>query len=296
VASTACCTSIGQELEVRVLKFDKEKQRVSLGLKQLGEDPWQDLSRRHPIGSRIFGKVTNITDYGCFVEIEDGIEGLVHVSEIDWTNKNINPAKVVQPGDEVEVAILDIQEDRRRISLGMKQCKPNPWEAFAASHEKGDVVKGNIKSITDFGIFIGLEGGIDGLVPERERISLGIKQLEQDPFGSYIAKHPKGSIVKGVVKEVDNRAALVELEDGVMGQIKASDISRDRVNDVSEVLKVGDEVEAKFVGMDRRNKTLTLSIKAMEYDEMNKTLDEYNKSSESTATTLGDLLKEKMGK
>ncbi len=319
---------IGQELEVRVLKFDKEKQRVSLGLKQLGEDPWQDLSRRHPIGSRIFGKVTNITDYGCFVEIEDGIEGLVHVSEIDWTNKNINPAKVVQPGDEVEVAILDIQEDRRRISLGMKQCKPNPWEAFAASHEKGDVVKGNIKSITDFGIFIGLEGGIDGLVhlsdiswseqgekairnykkgdeveamvlvvdPERERISLGIKQLEQDPFGSYIAKHPKGSIVKGVVKEVDSRAALVELEDGVMGQIKASDISRDRVNDVSEVLKIGDEVEAKFVGMDRRNKTLTLSIKAMEYDEMNKTLDEYNKSSESTATTLGDLLKEKMGK
>ena len=293
---------IGQELEVRVLKFDKEKTRVSLGLKQLGEDPWKDIARRQPVGSRIFGRVTNITDYGCFVEIEEGIEGLVHVSEIDWTNKNINPAKVVQPGDEVEVAILDIEEDKRRISLGMKQCKPNPWDAFAASHEKGDIVSGNIKSITDFGIFIGLDGGIDGLVhlsdiswneaddvairkykkgdtveaqllvvdSERERISLGIKQLEQDPFGSYVAAHPKGSIVKGIVKEVSEKFAVVELEDGVLGQIKAQDIAKERTDDVTAVYKEGDEVEAKFVGMDRRSKMLTLSIKAKEFDEMNK--------------------------
>ena len=318
---------IGQELEVRVLKFDKEKTRVSLGLKQLGEDPWKDIARRQPVGSRIFGRVTNITDYGCFVEIEEGIEGLVHVSEIDWTNKNINPAKVVQPGDEVEVAILDIEEDKRRISLGMKQCKPNPWDAFASSHEKGDIVSGKIKSITDFGIFIGLDGGIDGLVhlsdiswmeadnvairkykkgdtveamllvvdSERERISLGIKQLEQDPFGSYVATHPKGSIVKGVVKEVSDKAAVVELEDGVLGQIKAADVSKDRTNDVSEVLKVGDEIEAKFVGMDRRNKLLTLSVKAKDYDEMNKVLKDYKDASSGT-TSLGDLLKEKMDK
>jgi small subunit ribosomal protein S1 len=318
---------IGQELEVRVLKFDKEKSRVSLGLKQLGEDPWKDIARRQPVGSRIFGRVTNITDYGCFVEIEEGIEGLVHVSEIDWTNKNINPAKVVQPGDEVEVAILDIEEDKRRISLGMKQCKPNPWDAFASSHEKGDIVSGKIKSITDFGIFIGLDGGIDGLVhlsdiswmeaddvairkykkgdtveamllvvdSERERISLAIKQLEQDPFGSYVATHPKGSIVKGIIKEVSDKAAVVELEDGVLGQIKAADVAKDRTNDVSEVLHVGDEVEAKFVGMDRRNKMLTLSIKAKEFDEMNKVLKDYKDASTGT-TSFGDLLKEKMDK
>jgi len=318
---------IGQELEVRVLKFDKEKTRVSLGLKQLGEDPWKDIARRQPVGSRIFGRVTNITDYGCFVEIEEGIEGLVHVSEIDWTNKNINPAKVVQPGDEVEVAILDIEEEKRRISLGMKQCKPNPWDAFAGSHEKGDIVSGKIKSITDFGIFIGLDGGIDGLVhlsdiswmeadnvairkykkgdtveamllvvdSERERISLGIKQLEQDPFGSYVATHPKGSIVKGVIKEVSEKFAIIELEDGVLGQIKAADVSKDRTNDVSEALKVGEEVEAKFVGMDRRNKLLTLSIKAKDYDEMNKVLKDYKDASSGT-TSLGDLLKEKMDK
>ncbi|MFK8013531.1 MAG: 30S ribosomal protein S1 [Marinicellaceae bacterium] len=316
---------IGQELEVRVLKFDKEKTRVSLGLKQLGEDPWKDIARRQPVGSRIFGRVTNITDYGCFVEIEEGIEGLVHVSEIDWTNKNINPAKVVQPGDEVEVAILDIEEEKRRISLGMKQCKPNPWDAFAASHEKGDVVSGKIKSITDFGIFIGLDGGIDGLVhlsdiswmeadnvairnykkgdtveamllvvdSERERISLGIKQLEQDPFGSYVASHPKGSIVKGAVKEVNEKFAVVELEDGVLGQIKAADIAKDRTEDVTAVFNVGDEVEAKFVGMDRRSKMLTLSIKAKEFDEMNKVLKDYKDASTGT-TSLGDLLKEKM--
>ncbi len=318
---------IGQELEVRVLKFDKEKTRVSLGLKQLGEDPWKDIARRQPVGSRIFGRVTNITDYGCFVEIEEGIEGLVHVSEIDWTNKNINPAKVVQPGDEVEVAILDIEEEKRRISLGMKQCKPNPWDAFAASHEKGDIVSGSIKSITDFGIFIGLDGGIDGLVhlsdiswneaddvairkykkgdtveaqllvvdSERERISLGIKQLEQDPFGSYVATHPKGSIVKGVVKEVSEKFAVVELEDGVLGQIKAQDIAKERTDDVTAVYKEGDEVEAKFVGMDRRSKMLTLSIKAKEFDEMNKVLKDYKDASTGT-TSLGDLLKEKMDK
>ena len=316
---------IGQELDVRVLKFDKENQRVSLGLKQLGEDPWKDLSRRHPVGSRHFGNVTNITDYGCFVEIEDGIEGLVHVSEIDWTNKNINPAKVVQPGDEVEVCILEIEESKRRISLGMKQCKPNPWVIFAENAQKGDVIEGKIKSITDFGIFIGLEGGIDGLVhlsdiswlepgetairnfkkgdlvkatvlvidAERERVSLGIKQLAQDPFGSYVANHPKGSLVTGKVIEVDEKQALVELEDGVNGVIKAFDVSKERTDDVSAVYSVGDEVEAKFVSMDRRKKVLVLSVKAKESDELNDVLNEYKKGSSGT-TSLGDLLKEQM--
>jgi small subunit ribosomal protein S1 len=316
---------IGQELEVRVLKFDKEQQRVSLGLKQLGEDPWKDLSRRHPVGSRHFGNVTNITDYGCFVEIEDGIEGLVHVSEIDWTNKNINPAKVVQPGDEVEVCILEIEENKRRISLGMKQCKPNPWVIFSENAQKGDVIEGKIKSITDFGIFIGLEGGIDGLVhlsdiswnepgetairnykkgdlvkatvlvidAERERVSLGIKQLAQDPFGSYVANHPKGSLVTGKVIEVDEKEAIVELDEGVNGIIKAFDVAKERTDDVSAVLSVGDEVEAKFVSMDRRKKMLVLSIKAKETDELNDVLNEYKKGSSGT-TSLGDLLKEKM--
>lgn len=316
---------IGQELEVRVLKFDKDSQRVSLGLKQLGEDPWKDLARRHPVGSRHFGRVTNITDYGCFVEIEDGIEGLVHVSEIDWTNKNINPAKVVQPGDEVEVCILDIEEGKRRISLGMKQCKPNPWVIFSENAQKGDVIEGKIKSITDFGIFIGLEGGIDGLVhlsdiswsdageqairnfkkgdlvkavvliidAERERVSLGIKQLEQDPFGSFVANNPKGSLVTGKVVEVDEKQAVLELEDGVNGIIKAFDVSKERVNDVSEVFSVGDEVEAKFVSMDRRKKMLVLSVKAKENDELKDVLDEYQKGASGT-TSLGDLLKEKM--
>lgn len=316
---------IGQELEVRVLKFDKDQQRVSLGLKQLGEDPWKDLSRRHPVGSRHFGNVTNITDYGCFVEIEDGIEGLVHVSEIDWTNKNINPAKVVQPGDEVEVCILEIEENKRRISLGMKQCKPNPWVIFSENAQKGDVIEGKIKSITDFGIFIGLEGGIDGLVhlsdiswnepgetairnykkgdlvkatvliidAERERVSLGIKQLAQDPFGSYVANNPKGSLVTGKVIEVDEKEAVVELEDGVNGLIKAFDVSKERTDDVSAVLSVGDEVEAKFVSMDRRKKMLVLSIKAKETDELNDVLNEYKKGSSGT-TSLGDILKEQM--
>ncbi|MCX7544784.1 30S ribosomal protein S1 [Marinicella gelatinilytica] len=316
---------IGQELEVRVLKFDKESQRVSLGLKQLGEDPWKDLSRRHPVGSRHFGRVTNITDYGCFVEIEDGIEGLVHVSEIDWTNKNINPAKVVQPGDEVEVCILDIEEGKRRISLGMKQCKPNPWVIFSENAQKGDVIEGKIKSITDFGIFIGLEGGIDGLVhlsdiswsdageqairnykkgdlvkavvliidAERERVSLGIKQLEQDPFGSFVANNPKGSLVTGEVIEVDEKQAVLELEDGVNGIIKAFDVAKERTEDVSEVYSVGDKVEAKFVSMDRRKKMLVLSVKAKENDELKDVLDEYKKGASGT-TSLGDLLKEKM--
>ncbi len=316
---------IGQELEVRVLKFDKEQQRVSLGLKQLGEDPWKDLSRRHPVGSRHFGNVTNITDYGCFVEIEDGIEGLVHVSEIDWTNKNINPAKVVQPGDEVEVCILEIEENKRRISLGMKQCKPNPWVIFSENAQKGDMIEGKIKSITDFGIFIGLEGGIDGLVhlsdiswnepgetairnfkkgdlvkatvliidAERERVSLGIKQLAQDPFGSFVANNPKGSLVTGKVIEVDEKEAIVELEDGVNGVIKAFDVAKERTDDVSAVLSVGDEVEAKFVSMDRRKKMMVLSIKAKETDELNDVLNEYKKGSSGT-TSLGDLLKEQM--
>ncbi len=316
---------IGQELEVRVLKFDKENQRVSLGLKQLGEDPWKDLSRRHPVGSRHFGHVTNITDYGCFVEIEDGIEGLVHVSEIDWTNKNINPAKVVQPGDEVEVCILEIEESKRRISLGMKQCKPNPWVIFSENTQKGDMIEGKIKSITDFGIFIGLEGGIDGLVhlsdiswlepgetairnykkgdlvkatvlvvdAERERVSLGIKQLAQDPFGSFVASHPKGSLVTGKVIEVDEKQALLDLGDGVQGVIKAFDVAKERTDDVSAVFSVGDEVEAKFVSMDRRKKLLVLSVKAKETDELNDVLNEYKKGATGT-TSLGDLLKEQM--
>jgi small subunit ribosomal protein S1 len=317
---------VGVELEVRVLRFDRERNRVSLGLKQLGDDPWMDLARRYPVGARLFGKVSNITDYGCFVEIEDGVEGLVHVSEMDWTNKNINPAKVVQPGDETEVMVLDIDEERRRISLGMKQCSANPWETFGATHNKGDRVTGAIKSITDFGIFIGLDGGIDGLVhlsditwlapgeesvrnftkgeeieavvlavdPERERISLGIKQMEQDPFATFMAEHPKGSIVKGTVTEVDARGANIELGDGVDGYLRVADISKDRVEDASKILSVGDEVEAKFVSLDRKNRTLSLSIKGREDDELAEALGEYQTTTKSTATTLGDLLKEQM--
>ncbi len=319
--------NIGDEIEVKVLRFDRERNRVSLGLKQLGEDPWVNISRRYPVGTRVFGTVTNIADYGCFVAIEDGVEGLVHVSEMDWTNKNVNPSKVVQVGDEVEVMVLDVDEERRRISLGMKQCKPNPWEEFAATHNKGDRVKGTIKSITDFGIFVGLEGGIDGLVhlsdlswnepgeeavrrykkgdeveavvlavdPERERISLGIKQLAQDPFSQFVAQHPKGSVVKGVVKEVDPKAAIVELADGVEGVLRASEISRDRVEDVRSVLKPGDEVEAKFVGVDGKRRMINLSIKAKEVAEEAQVLQDYSRSGEAATTTLGDLLKEKIG-
>ncbi len=291
--------AIGDEINVKVLKFDRERQRVSLGLKQLGDDPWANLARRYPEGTRLFGKVTNIADYGCFVEIEEGVEGLVHVSEMDWTNKNIHPSKVVQLGDEVEVMVLDIDEERRRISLGMKQCRPNPWEEFSENHKKGDHVKGVIKSITDFGIFIGLDGGIDGLVhlsdiawddtgeaairnykkgqeveavvlavdPERERISLGVKQLDRDPFSSYLAAHEKGSVVKGVVGEVDAKGAVVQLADGVEGYLRASELSRDRVEDARAVLKPGDAVEAKFIGVDRKNRTISLSVKAKDADE-----------------------------
>ncbi len=318
---------VGDEIEVVVLKFDKERTRVSLGLKQLGEDPWAEIARRYPEGSRLFGKVSNITDYGCFVEIEDGVEGLVHVSEMDWTNKNVNPASVVSLGEEREVMILDIDEERRRISLGMKQCQPNPWDEFSATHKKGDKVKGNIKSITDFGIFVGLEGDIDGLIhmsdiswdvsgeeaihnfkkgdeieavvlsidPERERISLGIKQLEQDPMSSFVGNHQKGSIVKGVVTAVDARAATVDLGDGVEGILRASELSRDRVEDATTVLKVGDEVEAVFIGVDRKSRALNLSIKAKDAKEEADALKDYSQSqSSATTATLGDLLKEQL--
>ena len=317
---------VGDELEVRVLRFDRERMRVSLGLKQLGDDPWENIDRRYPPTSRLFGKVTNITDYGCFVEIEDGVEGLVHVSEMDWTNKNVNPAKVVHVGQEVEVMVLDVDEERRRISLGMKQCTPNPWEAFAATHNKNDKVSGAIKSITDFGIFIGLDGGIDGLVhlsdiswmtpgeeairnfrkgeeveavvlavdPERERISLGIKQLEQDPFATFMAEHPRGSIVTGKVKEVDPKGAVVELADGVDGYVKASDIAKERVDDATKVLSEGDEVEAKFVALDRKTRNLTLSIRAKDDDELADAVDQYKRTGSGSGTTLGDLLKEQL--
>jgi len=318
--------NVGDELDVRVLKFDRERNRVSLGLKQLGEDPWENISRRYPANSRVFGKVSNVTDYGAFVEIEPGVEGLVHVSEMDWTNKNVNPSKVVQVGDEVEVMVLDVDEERRRISLGMKQVAANPWETFAATHKKGDKVTGQIKSITDFGIFIGLEGGIDGLVhlsdiswntsgedvlrnfkkgdtleavvlavdPERERISLGLKQMEQDPFGQFMAAHPKGSKVEGVVKEVDAKGAVVELAEGIEGYVAARDISHERVDDATQYLKVGDRIEAKFVGMDRKGRTLQLSIKAKDEAEMREVLEEYQSTAGGT-TKLGALLREQLG-
>ena len=317
---------IGDEILVKVLKFDRDRNRVSLGLKQMGEDPWADLSRRYPEGTRLFGKVTNIADYGCFVEIEEGVEGLVHVSEMDWTNKNVHPSKLVQLGDEVEVMVLDIDEARRRISLGMKQCQNNPWDEFAANHNKGDHVKGKIKSITDFGIFLGLDGGIDGLVhlsdiswdepgeesirgykkgeeietvvlsvdPERERISLGIKQLDKDPFSSYVGAHAKGSVVKGTVKEVDAKGAVVTLDEGVEGYLRASELSRDRVEDARSLLKEGDEVEAKFVGVDRKNRTISLSVKAKDADEEAAAIKGYAREAASSTTTLGDLLKEQM--
>jgi len=317
--------NVGDELDVRVLKFDRERNRVSLGLKQLGEDPWDNIARRYPAGSRIVGKVSNVTDYGCFVEIEAGVEGLVHVSEMDWTNKNVNPGKMVQVGDDAEVMVLDVDEERRRISLGMKQCTSNPWEAFAAMHKKGDKVSGQIKSITDFGIFIGLDGGIDGLVhlsdiswnatgedivrnfkkgenleavvlavdPERERISLGIKQLEQDPFGQYMAAFPKGSILNGTVREVDARGATIDLADGIEGYLRASDIAKERIEDATQHLKVGDAVEAKFIGMDRKGRVLQLSIRAKEEADLQDVLDEYQSASGGT-TKLGALLREQM--
>ncbi|MCW8825523.1 MAG: 30S ribosomal protein S1 [Gammaproteobacteria bacterium] len=317
--------NVGDEIEVKILKFDRERNRVSLGLKQMGEDPWADIARRYPEGTRLFGHVTNLTDYGCFVEIEDGVEGLVHVSEMDWTNKNIHPSKVVQVGLETEVVVLDIDPERRRISLGMKQCIVNPWEEFAATHKKGDKVSGNIKSITDFGIFIGLDGGIDGLIhlsdlswneggeedvrnfnkgdeleavilaidPERERISLGIKQMDQDPFSMYVAENQKGTIVNGTVREVDARGAVIDLADQVEGYLRASELSRDRVEDASTVLKVGEAVEAKFIAVDRKNRRISLSIKAKDNDDEKVAVDDYNKSAPVTPT-LGDLIKEQM--
>ena len=320
------CVEIGQEIQIKILKFDKEKNRVSLGMKQLGEDPWQNIARRYPKGSRLFGKVNNLTDYGCFVEIEEGVEGLVHVSEMDWTNKNVSPSRIVQLGDEVEIMVLDIDEDRRRISLGMKQCKANPWDEFAAIHKKGDRLSGTIKSITDFGVFIGLDGGIDGLVhlsdiswqvggdeairnykrgdqvesvilgidSERERISLGIKQLEQDPFQNYIAALDKGALVKGVIKEVVPRGAIVNLEENVDGFIRASEIQKDRVEDARTLLKEGEEVEAKFVGVDKKNKMINLSIKAKHHQEESTALKDYSSQAVVGKATLGDIFKEHM--
>jgi len=318
---------IGQEIDVRILKFDREKMRVSLGLKQTGEDPWENITRRYQEGSRMFGKVTNIADYGAFVEIEDGVEGLVHVSEMDWTNRNIHPSKVVQLGQEVEVKVLDIDEERRRISLGMKQCLENPWDAFASKYNKGLRIKGKIKSITDFGIFIGLDGGIDGLVhlsditwdetagdeiirnyhkgqeletvvlavdPERERISLGIKQMDKDPFSIYLATHEKGAFVTGIVKEVDAKGAVIELEEGVEGHLRASDISRDRVEDARTLLKEGSEIEAKFTGVDRKNRVVTLSIKAKDSDEEKAALTSYSASASAGTSSLGDLFKDQL--
>ncbi|MDX9884960.1 30S ribosomal protein S1 [Thauera sp.] len=320
--------NVGDEIEAKVLKFDQEKNRVSLGLKQLGEDPWVGISRRYPQGTRLFGKVTNITDYGAFVEVEQGIEGLVHVSEMDWTNKNIHPTKVVQLGDEVEVMILEIDEDRRRISLGMKQCMSNPWDDFAINHKKGDKVRGQIKSITDFGVFIGLEGGIDGLVHlsdlswsetgedavrrfkkgdeveavvlaidvERERISLGIKQLEGDPYTNFIATHEKNSLVRGTVKSVEARGAVISLGDEVEGYLRASEAAPHRVDDLTTMLKEGDEVEALVINVDRKTRSINLSIRAKDQAEQSDAMSKLaSESSAATGTTnLGALLKAKL--
>jgi len=318
---------IGDEIEAKVLRFDRERNRVSLGLKQLGDDPWVDLARRYPEGTRLFGKVTNLTDYGSFVEIEAGVEGLVHVSEMDWTNKNIHPSKVMQLGDEVEVMVLDIDTERRRISLGVKQCQPNPWEEFAANHNKGDKVSGQIKSITDFGVFVGLEGGIDGLIhlsdlswnqpgeeavrnfkkgdeleatilaidPERERISLGVKQMEGDPFSNFVAEHSKGSIVKGKIISVDAKGATVDLGGPeIEGYLRASELSRDRVEDARSLLKEGDEVEAKITTIDRKNRKISLSIKAKDMEEETEAVQEYTRKPGSVGSLLGDKLKEKL--
>jgi len=322
--------NVGDEVTAKVLKFDAEKNRVSLGLKQLGEDPWVGIARRYPQGTRLFGKVTNLTDYGAFVEVESGIEGLVHVSEMDWTNKNVHPSKVVQVGDEVEVMILEIDEERRRISLGMKQCMPNPWEDFAREYKKGDKVKGQIKSITDFGVFVGLPGGIDGLVHlsdlswsatgeeavknfkkseeveavvlsidvERERISLGIKQLEGDPFTNFIASHEKNSIVEGLVKSVDAKGAVVDIG-GVEGYLRASEFSRDRVEDLRTHLKEGDKVNAMIINVDRKNRSINLSVKAKDLSEETdamKQLRTENAAASAGATNLGALLRAKLDK
>ena len=318
--------NVGDEVTAMVLKFDQEKQRVSLGLKQLGEDPWMGLSRRYPTGTRMFGKVANLTDYGAFVEIEPGIEGLVHVSEMDWTNKNVNPSKMVSLGDEVEVMVLEIDEDRRRISLGMKQCKPNPWDDFAMNYKKGDKVSGQIKSITDFGVFIGLPGGIDGLVHlsdlswtlpgeeairnyrkgdeveavvlaidvEKERISLGVKQMENDPFNAYVATHDKGTIVTGTVKSMDAKGAVIQLGDEVEGYLRASEVSRERVEDIRTQLNEGDSVEAVIINVDRKNRQINLSIKSKDAAEQADALRKLASEQSTGTTNLGALLKAKL--
>ncbi len=321
--------NVGDEIDVKVLKYDRERNRVSLGLKQLGEDPWVAIKARYPEGTRVTAKVTNLTDYGCFAELEEGVEGLVHVSEMDWTNKNIHPSKVVQVGDEVEVQVLDIDEERRRISLGIKQCKSNPWEDFSGQFNKGDKISGTIKSITDFGIFIGLDGGIDGLVhlsdiswnevgeeavrrfkkgdeletvilsvdPERERISLGIKQLEDDPFSNYASLNEKGTIVRGTVKEVDAKGAVISLGGDIEGILKASEISRDRVEDARNVLKEGDEVEAKIISIDRKSRVISLSVKSKDVEDEKDAMKELrNKQDAETTgpTTIGDLIRAQM--
>ena len=318
---------VGQELDVRVLKFDRERNRVSLGLKQLGEDPWADIARRYPESTRIFGKITNITDYGVFVELEEGVEGLVHVSEMDWTNKNVHPSKVCHLGDEVEVKVLEIDSERRRISLGIKQCTPNPWEEFAATHNKNDRITGQIRSITDFGVFIGLDGGIDGLIhlsdlswdrpgeditrefkkgdevtavvlavdPDRERISLGIKQAQEDPFGAYVSANPKGSVVKGVVDTVDVKGAVIRLEEGIEGYLRAADLSRDFVEDARNALQSGAEIEARVTSIERKSRRITLSVKALEMEIEGKAIEEYT-TRPSTTISLGDKLKEELSK
>ncbi|WP_108229835.1 30S ribosomal protein S1 [Pseudomonas sp. GL-R-19] len=324
--------NVGDEIDVKVLKYDRERNRVSLGLKQLGEDPWVAIKARYPESTRVTARVTNLTDYGCFAELEEGVEGLVHVSEMDWTNKNIHPSKVVQVGDEVEVMVLDIDEERRRISLGIKQCKSNPWEDFSGQFNKGDKISGTIKSITDFGIFIGLDGGIDGLVhlsdiswsevgeeavrrfkkgdeldtvilsvdPERERISLGIKQLESDPFSEYVQENDKGAIVKGIVKEVDAKGAIITLADDIEATLKASEISRDRVEDARNVLKEGEEVEAKIISVDRKSRVIQLSIKSKDVEDEKEAIQSLRDKPVATdapvATTLGDLLRAQMEK
>ncbi|SEI65119.1 small subunit ribosomal protein S1 [Allopseudospirillum japonicum] len=320
--------NVGDEINVKVLKFDRDRNRVSLGLKQLGEDPWVNIKARYPENTKVSARVTNLTDYGCFAELEEGVEGLVHVSEMDWTNKNIHPSKVVNVGDDVEVMVLDIDEERRRISLGIKQCTPNPWEEFSSKFNKGDRVRGGIKSITDFGIFIGLDGGIDGLVhlsdiswnetgeeavrkykkgdeletvilsidPERERISLGIKQLESDPFTEYLVSNDKGSLVTGKVVSVDAKEAVIELADDVTGVLKASEISSDRVEDARNVLNEGDQVEAKILNVDRKNRVISLSVKAKEQAEAKQAMRTIRQQEPEAAgpTTIGDLIKQQM--
>lgn len=320
--------NVGDEVGVRILKFDREKNRVSLGMNQLGDDPWVNIIRRYPEGARVMATITNLTDYGCFAEIEEGVEGLVHVSEMDWTNKNIHPSKVVSVGDETEVMVLDIDEERRRISLGIKQCRPNPWEEFSIQHGKSDRISGNIKSITDFGIFIGLDGGIDGLVhlsdiswnepgetavrryskgeqietiilsvdPERERISLGIKQLDKDPFSDYTAEHDRGAVIMGKVVEVQPKEAILELAEEVLGVLKAAEISVDRVEDARTVLKEGEEVEVKIINIDRKNRTIGLSIKSKDIEEERAAVKEHQKqeTDRSGPATLGDLIKAQM--